>query len=160
MALLAIVGVAGFVIVSALGNATMFFYNADEAVAQQAELGTSRFRIQGTVLDGTVVRTPDGVEFTITYNGAEVPIRHQGDPPELFQVDIPLVLEGRFATAPAEGESASAAPLFLSDRMLVKHTEEYVANEGHRLREAEEGGEVTAGTDAAADEQGMEQDRR
>lgn len=170
VALLAIVGVAGFVIVNALGNATMFFYNADEAVARQAELGTSRFRIQGTVLDGTVVRTPDGVEFTITYNGVEVPIRHQGDPPELFQVDIPVVLEGRFATATAtvEGESAAAdtAPLFLSDRMLVKHTEEYKAEEGDRLQEAEEGGDVRAdgsregSTTERGAEQGTEQGQR
>jgi cytochrome c-type biogenesis protein CcmE len=165
LVLVAIVAVAGFVIVSALGNATMFFYNADEAVAQRAELGTSRFRLQGTVVGGTIERTPDGVEFVVTYNGVEVPVRHQGDPPELFEPDIPVVLEGRFATAPgAEGEQAGAgasadeAPLFLSDRMLVKHDENYVAEEGDRLREAEEGGHVEGdergGSDGGAGQAG------
>ncbi len=109
VALLVIVGVAGFVIVNALGNATLFFYNADEAVAQQSELGTSRFRLQGTVVGPTVQRTDDGVTFDVTFNGVEVPVRHQGDPPELFQPDIPVVLEGRFAAAgSADGEAAAS----------------------------------------------------
>jgi len=99
VAILAIVVVAGFVIVNALGNATLFFYNADEAVAQQQQLGTERFRLQGTVVGPTVQRTDDGVTFDDTFNGVEVPVRHRGDPPELFQADIPVVLEGRFATS-------------------------------------------------------------
>lgn len=147
VAILAIVVVAGFVIVNALGNATLFFYNADEAVAQQQQLGTERFRLQGTVVGPTVQRTDDGVTFDVTFNGVEVPVRHRGDPPELFQADIPVVLEGRFATseaAPGEQAGASAgAPQFLSDRMLVKHTNEYDAKNEDRLKEATDGG--TAG---------------
>jgi cytochrome c-type biogenesis protein CcmE len=150
IAILVILGVAGFVLVNALGNATLFFYNADEAVAQQAELGTERFRLQGTVVGPSVTRTDDGVTFDVTFNGVEVPVRHQGDPPELFQADIPVVLEGRFAsvgTAPGEqAGAADAAPLFLSDRMLVKHTNEYDAVNSERLKQAEEGGSVQGGT--------------
>jgi cytochrome c-type biogenesis protein CcmE len=150
VAILVILGVAGFVLVNALGNATLFFYNADEAVAQQAELGTQRFRLQGTVVGPSVTRTDDGVTFDVTFNGVEVPVRHQGDPPELFQADIPVVLEGRFASAgTAQGEQAGAsdpAPLFLSDRMLVKHTNEYDAVNSERLKQAEEGGNVQGGT--------------
>lgn len=151
IALLVIVGIAGFVIVNALGNATMFFYNADEAMAKQDQLGTSRFRLQGTVVPGTVQRTDDGVTFSVTFNGVEVPVRHMGDPPELFQQDIPVVLEGHFApsgTAVA-GEQAAAsagAPLFLSDRMLVKHSEQYDAKNGDRNKEAVDGGQVSTTT--------------
>jgi cytochrome c-type biogenesis protein CcmE len=140
VALLVIVGVAGFVIVNALGNATLFFYNADEAVAQQGELGTQRFRLQGTVVGPSVQRSDDGVTFDVTFNGVEVPVVHQGDPPELFQPDIPVVLEGRFADGGPVAEGA--APLFLSDRMLVKHTNEYDAKNEDRLRIAEDGGAV------------------
>lgn len=152
VALLVIVGIAGFVIVNALGNATLFFYNADEAVAQQNELGTSRFRLQGTVVGPTVQRTDDGVTFDVTFNGVEVAVRHQGDPPELFQPDIPVVLEGRFAAAGTTGgESASSSDglLFLSDRMLVKHTNEYDAKNEDRLKTAEDGGTVDGGTGQA-----------
>ena len=158
VALVVIVLVAGFVIVNALGNATMFFRNADEAVADRGALGTSRFRLQGTVEGDTIERTDEGVTFVVTYNGAEVTVHHRGDPPELFEPDIPVVLEGRFAL-PAGGDPdadpgaqmASAPPealLFESDRMLVKHTEEYQADEGDRLRQADEGGKVAPGPDA------------
>jgi cytochrome c-type biogenesis protein CcmE len=150
--LVAIVGVAGFVLVNALGNATMFFRNADEAVADRGSLGTSRFRLQGTVEGNTIERTDDGVSFVVTYNGVEVAVHHRGDPPELFEPDIPVVLEGRFALpagsdpeGDAGAEMAAAAPtalLFESDRMLVKHSEEYQADEGDRLRQADEGGQV------------------
>ena len=155
--LVAIVGVAGFVIVNALGNATLFFRNADEAVADRGELGTSRFRLQGTVEGDTIERTDDGVTFVVTYNGAEVAVHHRGDPPELFKADIPVVLEGRYAlpagadpSGDAGAEMAAAQPadlLFESDRMLVKHTEEYQADEGERLRQADEGGDVDPGSE-------------
>lgn len=162
--IVAIVAVGGFVLVNALGNATLFFHNADEAVARQDELGTDRFRIQGTVIGPSVARTDDGVTFDITFNGVEVPVQHFGDPPELFQPDIPVVLEGSFA-AGADGElsdpvNADGSPLFLSDRMLVKHDENYTAKEGDRLAEATEGGAVasdeadTSDTDGGAGQAG------
>jgi cytochrome c-type biogenesis protein CcmE len=151
--IVAIVAVGAFVIVNALGNATLFFYNADEAVDRQEQLGTDRFRLQGTVVGPSVVRTDEGVRFEVTFNGVEVPVQHFGDPPELFQPDIPVVLEGSFAAGP-DGElsapvNADGAPLFLSDRMLVKHDENYKAKEGGRLEEAEEGGEVPTESGAA-----------
>jgi cytochrome c-type biogenesis protein CcmE len=164
VALVVIVLVAGFVIVNALGNATMFFRNADEAVADRGELGTSRFRLQGTVENGTIERTDEGVTFVVTYNGTEVAVHHRGDPPELFEPDIPVVLEGRFALPAGSdldgdaGAQLAAAPpeamLFESDRMLVKHTEEYQADEGDRLKEAEKGGQVPPGSDDGGSGQG------
>ena len=85
----------GFVVMSGLRSATLYYYNADEAVAQRAELGDDRFRLQGTV-DDDVVEDGDEVTFDVAFNGATVPVRHEGDPPELFQPGIPVVLEGRW----------------------------------------------------------------
>jgi len=128
--LVAIVGALAFVAVKALGEASLFFLNADEAVEQRADLGTDRFRLQGTVVDGTVDETDDGVAFSVEFNDVDVAVVHEGDPPELFQPDIPVVLEGNW-----EGE------VFASDRILVKHTSEYEAENEERLDEADEGGE-------------------
>ena len=47
---------------------------------------------------------------------------HQGDPPELFQAGLPVVLEGRW-----QGD------VFASDRILVKHSEEYKASNPDRV---------------------------
>ena len=69
-----------------------------------------------------VNQTGQVVAFNIESNGVQVPVTHKGDPPELFQPGIPVVLEGRFV-----GEG------FSSDRILVKHSETYVAENPDRV---------------------------
>jgi cytochrome c-type biogenesis protein CcmE len=124
---------AGYVVSKALTSATLFFYNADEAVAKQSQLGVNRFRIQGTVEDD-VRRTANGADFDITYKGVVVPVDHVGDPPALFKPGEPVVLEGHFAS--------QTSHVFESDLMLVKHDANYVAKNSGRLKEAEKGGQV------------------
>jgi len=119
----AVVAVAlGFLVFQGLGNATMYFRTADEAVAQRRSIGDDRFRIQGVVVAGSVSQLDDDVTFRIESKGVEVPVVHRGDPPELFRPGIPVVLEGRF-----EGDR------FDSDRILVKHSETYVADNPERV---------------------------
>lgn len=134
-ALLVVIAGLGVVAYQALTSASLYFYNADEAVEQKEELGDRRIRLQGSVLDD-VDSTPEGVTFTVKFNGVEVPVRHDGDPPELFEPGIPVVLEGRWS------DSGDA---FDSDAIRVKHSEEYEADNGERLEDAE---------DADADETG------
>jgi cytochrome c-type biogenesis protein CcmE len=113
----------GFLVAQGLGNATLYFRTADEAVAEREALGGRRFRIQGDVVPGTISQTGNDVSFTLTKNNVEVPVRHRGDPPELFQPGIPVVLEGHF-----EGQ------VFDSDRILVKHSETYTAENPERVQ--------------------------
>ncbi len=112
----------GFLVFQGLGNATLYFRTADEAVAQRSELGERRFRIEGDVVDGSVRQEGNDVSFILTSKSVEVPVRHKGDPPELFRPGIPVVLEGRF-----QGEH------FSSDRILVRHSETYVAENPDRV---------------------------
>ena len=129
IALVAVLAALGFIAVKALGDASLFFLNADEAVAQRDDLGDDRFRLQGTVVDGSVDETDDGVTFEVEFNDVTVDVVHRGDPPELFQAEIPVVLEGNW-----DGE------VFASDRILVKHTSDYEAEHEDRLQDADEGG--------------------
>lgn len=122
--------VAGAVIVAALvvlavrglGNATVYFKTADEAVAQRAQLGSHRFRIEGVVQDGTVHQSGQDVAFVIANNGVSVPVVHHGDPPQLFKPGLAVVLEGRF-----QGDH------FASDLIMVKHSETYIAKHPDRV---------------------------
>jgi cytochrome c-type biogenesis protein CcmE len=111
-------------LVQGLGNATVYFKTADEAVRDRASLGDRRFRIEGAVVTGSVAQVGDEVSFRIISAGVEVPVRHRGDPPELFQDGIPVVLEGRW-----QGEA------YASDRIMVKHTSEYREQNPARVRE-------------------------
>ncbi|MGI9119994.1 MAG: cytochrome c maturation protein CcmE [Acidimicrobiales bacterium] len=117
-------GALVFLLLQGLGNATTYFRNADEALAQRQELGTSRFRLQGTVVPGSVRQTSDDVAFNVEYHCAVVPVRHRGAPPELFADGIPVVLEGGFT---------KGTDTFASDRILVRHTSEYRTEEADRL---------------------------
>lgn len=144
--LVVVVGLGAVVVVRSLDDATLFFRNADEAVTQRDDLGTSRFRLQGLVVPGSVEAYPGGVAFDVGFNGAVVPVEHSGDPVELFDDGIPVVLEGRWS-----GTNANA--VYLSDRMLVKHDENYIADNGGRLDEADDGsgyGSANASPAAAA----------
>jgi cytochrome c-type biogenesis protein CcmE len=117
-----VVAALGFLVFQGLGNATLYFRTADEAVAQRAELGDRRFRIEGDVVDGSVRQVGNDVSFILTSKSVEVPVRHKGDPPELFRPGIPVVLEGRF-----QGD------YFSSDRIMVRHSETYVAENPERV---------------------------
>jgi cytochrome c-type biogenesis protein CcmE len=121
------VGALGFLVYQGLGNATLYFRTADEAVAQRAELGDRRFRIEGDVVAGSIREEGADVYFTIASKNVTVGVRHDGqEPSELFQPGIPVVLEGRF-----QGDQ------FVSDRILVKHSETYVAENPGRVTTAE-----------------------
>lgn len=121
-----VAGATAFLLVKGLGDATVFFKNADEAVAERDDLGTKRFRLQGTVVND-VQQVGDGVEFDVEFRCAVVRVRHEGDPPELFKPGIPVVLEGRYAAPPSD--------VYESDRIFVKHTNEYRED---RLEKAEQ----------------------
>ncbi len=136
--LVAVVALGGFVMVKALGSATTFYRNVDEAVAQHESLGVKRFRLQGTVVPGTVVQTGDGVTFEISYNGVPITIHHVGDPPEMFKENQAVLLEGHF--------DADGTNTYDSDLMIVKHSEVYKEKEAERLKEAEVNGQIPVTT--------------
>jgi cytochrome c-type biogenesis protein CcmE len=117
-----VLGALGFLVVRGLGNATLYFRTADEAVAQRAHLGDRRFRIEGNVVPGSVQSVGNGVDFSIESKGVTVPVAHQGDPPELFKPGLPVVLEGQFKGG-----------VFASDRIMVKHSETYIARHPDRV---------------------------
>ena len=111
----------GFLLFQGIGNATVYFKTANEAVAQKTSLGTKRFRIEGAVVAGTTKAVGNTTHFTISSKGVEVPVVHTGDTPAMFKDDIPVVLEGRW-----DGD------VYRSDRIMVKHSEVYRAKHPDR----------------------------
>jgi cytochrome c-type biogenesis protein CcmE len=137
LAVLAIVVLGlGALVYKGLNDATLYFRNADEAVAQRDDLGTKRFRLQGTVV-GEPTYDGDEVRFDVAYNDVEVTVQHTGTPPEMFRPGIPVVLEGHWS-----------GQVFASDRMLIKHDESYESKDDYqqRIDDAEQGGETGQAT--------------
>jgi cytochrome c-type biogenesis protein CcmE len=158
IALVVLVIVAiGALLFKTLGDATLFFRNVDQAVAERDSLGDRRFQLQGTVVPGTIERAQlDGqpaVAFSVSFNGVSLDVLHIGNPPELFKEGEAVVLEGRWEQGtPSTGPISNGVNegwYFASDRMLAKHDESYTSENEDRLREAEEGGaDVSEGAGA------------
>lgn len=127
IALAVVLAASGWILVQGLGSATVYFKTADEAVAQKAKLGTRRIRVEGLVTS-PARNDGDRVRFTIE-NGKPITVEHLGDPPQLFKVGIPVVLEGRWSTA----GPYRAGDVFESDRIMVKHSSEYKAKHPDRV---------------------------
>ena len=154
----AIIGVAVLVtviyLVWNLFTGALFFYNADEAVERRVELGDDRFTLQGTPIECSISNSTQGSEvvtaFSVSFGGIMVDVVHRGDPAELFQGGIAVVLDGRWVEGdPAvDGFNGLADDgwYYSSDRMRVKHDEDYINDDEYddRLAASETQAEVAA----------------
>ncbi len=132
--LVVLLGGLAVVVFNGLTDAATFYYNVDEAVARRDELGEQRFRMQGNALPGSIHQTDDGVEFVLAFGDATVPVTHHGDPPELFDDKIPVIIEGSF-----HGDT------FVSDEILIRHDSTYEEENSDRLKDAEQDAQQRAG---------------
>jgi cytochrome c-type biogenesis protein CcmE len=157
LVVIAVLLAIGLLLVKTLGDASLFFKNVDEAIEQRDDLGAKRFRMQGTVVPGTIVEGEisgrGAVFFTVSFNGRLADVASFDNPTELFKDGIPVVLEGHWTAEPLpSGERAGRASdgwHFASDRILVKHDADYTSQNEARLTEAELGGKLTGATGSA-----------
>ena len=112
----------GFLVFRGLANATEYFLTTSQAVQQKAHLGTSPFRIEGTV-ENDVRQVGDTVRFTIFSGGTAVKVISTGNPSPLFKPGIPVVLDGHWS-----GDT------YMSDLIMVKHSASYVEAHPGRLK--------------------------
>lgn len=115
---------AGFLINQALNASLVYFILPSEYAAEPAEYDDRRIRLGGIVQDGSVQFDDRNLQlaFAVTDSLETYPVRHYGTPPELFQENTGVVIEGQFEDG-----------VFVSDNLLVKHSEQYVAAEGHTI---------------------------
>ena len=106
-----LVGVIAF---GDLGPNLVYYRTPTEAVADRDDVGDRRFRLAGAVVDGSIDVGSQVTSFELADGTATVPVVHTGEPPELFQVGGPVVVEG-----------AWAGDQFRSDTMLIQHDETY-----------------------------------
>jgi len=119
---LVLVGSLAFLLAKGLGSALDFYLPADQAVAQQASLGSKTFSLEGVVEPGSIHSTPNGVDFVVTSGSTRLQVDNAGSPPQLFQPDIPVIAVGHFSGS-----------TFLSEQILVKHSSTYIAAHPSRV---------------------------
>jgi cytochrome c-type biogenesis protein CcmE len=128
MVFIGLVVVAGGVIVTQfLTSAIDYYCNVDEVGSREGCEGDRRMRVQGIVLENSVKKVDGATTFTLVFNEKEIDIAYEGDPGGIFQECIPVVAHGRLV----EGA-------FESDRIEVKHSNQYVEVNEERLAKANE----------------------
>lgn len=117
----AVLAVAGAMIYQALATSLVYFILPNEYAADPGRYDERRLRLGGIVAESSVAFDESDLRLTflVTDGLVSYPVRHFGAPPDLFQENIGVVIEGHF-----EGQT------FVSDNVLVRHSEVYEADDG------------------------------
>jgi cytochrome c-type biogenesis protein CcmE len=120
LAILAGVGIAVALALSALQENINLFYTPTQIAAGEAPEG-KRIRAGGLVETGSVTRSSDSltVSFRVTDNNETVTIQYQGILPDLFREGQGIVALGR-----VNGDG-----VLVADEVLAKHDENYMPPE-------------------------------
>lgn len=119
---LVLVGAFAFLLVKGLGSALDFYLTADQAVTQEASLGSKTFNLEGVVEPGSIRSTSGGVDFVVTSGATRLHVDNTGSPPQLFKSGVPVIAVGHFSGS-----------TFESDQILVKHSATYIAQHPGRV---------------------------
>ncbi len=102
-----------------IGENLVYYWDVSQLVENRSKAGGAVIRLGGMVKEGTVDWRADEnvLEFQITDGKQTVPVRATGAPPQMFREGIGVVVEG----------TVTASGSFETDRLMVKHSNEYKA---------------------------------
>ncbi len=125
--------------VSGFQEGKTYYYTVDEIAAGAGARGKARLKVSGEVVAGSIDRRAEGLFFTLTENGREMPVLYAGlDPvPDTFKDHAKAVVEGRLQP---DGR-------FLADKIQAKCASKY---EAMYAEEQAAPAEAPAGTAPAA----------
>lgn len=112
----AVLGIAGFMITRALQSSLVYFVLPSEYARDSDSFEGRRIRLAGFVEPGSVMYDDSGLELQFVVSDAlmRYPVSFNGAPPDMFQENGGVVIEGRFHDE-----------VFVGDNLLVKHSNEY-----------------------------------
>ena len=116
----------GVVITQFLTSAIDYYCNVDEVGDRTGCEGDRRMRVQGVVDEGSVKQVNGGTSFSMSFHGEKLSVSYAGDPGGVFQECIPVVAHGRIVNG-----------TFESDRIEVKHSNQYVEKNKSRIDESD-----------------------
>ena len=113
------VAAVGMLAASGLGDSLVYYRTPSEASPASSDQA-DRIRLGGLVQPGSVLAEAGMVRFVLTDGISDVAVMHRGDPPGVFQEGQGALVEGSF------GDDG----VFRSDVLIVKHSNEYRAEDG------------------------------
>jgi len=111
-----VLAAAGFMITRALQSSLVYFVLPSEYARDTDSFDDRRIRLAGLVEPGSVAFDDSQLQltFAVTDSIETYPVTFDGAPPDLFQENGGVVIEGRFHDG-----------VFVGDNLLVKHSENY-----------------------------------
>lgn len=110
-----VVALVVVVMVSSLSDGVTYYLYPDEAIELRDDFPDGRrFRLAGTVTEGSVTEDGPVTSFMVTDGLAEIPVDLEGRVPPLFTDGVPILVEGTWA-----GDRFSA------DEAVIRHDENY-----------------------------------
>lgn len=122
---LAVIG-GGVVVTQFLTSAIDYYCNVDEIGVRDGCDGDRRMRVQGVVEQSSIEQEAGSISFALDFNGKTLPVKYEGDPGGVFQECIPVVAHGRIVNG-----------IFESNRIEVKHSNQYVEKNTDRFNESD-----------------------
>ena len=121
VALLVAASALGFIAFGNIGENLVYYWDVGQLREAGDKAVGATIRLGGVVKEGTVDWRPDEnhLEFVVTDGSQEVEVACSGAPPQMFREGIGVVVEG----------TMTPAGTFTSDRLMVKHSNEYKAPE-------------------------------
>jgi cytochrome c-type biogenesis protein CcmE len=107
--------------VSTMGENLVYYWSPSELIQKGDAARTATVRLGGQVVPGSIDWSAEDqrLAFRITDGQGVVPVSCTGAPPQMFREGIGVVVEG----------SMGADGVFHTDRVMVKHSNEYRAPE-------------------------------
>lgn len=107
----------GYLVFGGLRDTMVYFVTPTELRAQGAQNSAKMVRLSGMVVPGSLSMVPETLQlrFAVADADTTIPVRHRGNPPDLFAEGRGVVLEGRLLP---DGT-------FQAETIFAKHSEEY-----------------------------------
>ncbi len=123
------IALATFFVLKALDEKIVFFYTPSK-LFEKEEDNMQYIRVGGLVKEKSINFSDDGlkVNFMITDNKKTVNVMFEGILPDLFRENQGVVAEGRFN---------KEKKIFMAEKVLAKHDENYMPPEIHKALEEE-----------------------
>jgi len=108
-----------YLVIGGVEQNLVYYLTPSELLAKGEEAVGANVRLGGMVAKNTIDWQPDSttLNFTVKDANAEVKVRANAIPPEMFREGIGVIVEG----------SISAEGLFTTNRLMVRHSNEYKA---------------------------------
>jgi cytochrome c-type biogenesis protein CcmE len=117
LVILAILGVLGYLAFGSVSENLVYYWTPTELAAAGDKARAATVRLGGMVETGSIASTGTTTTFRVTDGEAQVTVRTEQIPPQMFREGIGVVVEG----------SMGPEGVFVSKRLMVKHDENYRA---------------------------------